>query len=92
MVVMFGLYHGLVFLPVLLSIVGPNPYPSAYERHKSIVADIELGVPLQNGTLTSLQICASDDKDKEHDSLCNGHIHENDELKSNPGDNDNTDS
>jgi len=25
-VVVFGLFHGLVFLPVLLSLVGPTPY------------------------------------------------------------------
>lgn len=28
-VVLYGLYHGLVFLPVLLSLVGPAAYPSA---------------------------------------------------------------
>ncbi|XP_052775868.1 protein patched homolog 3-like isoform X2 [Mya arenaria] len=27
-VVIFGLYHGLVYLPVILSWVGPSPYPS----------------------------------------------------------------
>ena len=26
LVVTFGLYHGLVFFPVLLSLVGPRPY------------------------------------------------------------------
>ncbi|XP_071523040.1 patched domain-containing protein 3-like isoform X2 [Panulirus ornatus] len=28
-VVLYGLFHGLVFLPVLLSLLGPAPYPSA---------------------------------------------------------------
>ena len=23
----YGLYHGLVFLPVVLSLIGPSPYP-----------------------------------------------------------------
>lgn len=27
---LYGLYHGLVFLPVLLSLVGPAPYPTAH--------------------------------------------------------------
>lgn len=26
-VVLFGLFHGLVYLPVILSWVGPSPYP-----------------------------------------------------------------
>lgn len=26
MVVIFGLFHGLVFLPVILSLIGPAPY------------------------------------------------------------------
>ena len=27
--VLFGLWHGLVLLPVLLSVIGPAPYPTA---------------------------------------------------------------
>ena len=27
-VVIFGLFHGLVYLPVILSWVGPSPYPT----------------------------------------------------------------
>jgi len=27
-VVLFGLFHGLVYLPVILSWVGPSPYPT----------------------------------------------------------------
>lgn len=30
-VVLYGLLHGLLFLPVLLSWVGPSPYDSAYD-------------------------------------------------------------
>ena len=29
LVVFFGLFHGLVFLPVMLSLVGPSPYLTA---------------------------------------------------------------
>lgn len=29
---LFGLYHGLIFLPVILSILGPDPYPNAFEN------------------------------------------------------------
>ena len=32
LVVTFGLYHGLVFLPVLLSLFGPSPLTSAGEK------------------------------------------------------------
>ncbi|XP_021948457.1 protein patched homolog 2 isoform X2 [Folsomia candida] len=31
-VIVCGLFHGLIFLPVLLSIFGPEPYPFAYSR------------------------------------------------------------
>ena len=31
---MFGLYHGLVYLPVLLSLIGPKPYASAHLKYK----------------------------------------------------------
>lgn len=33
-VVMFGLYQGLCFLPVMLSLIGPAPYESAVSRHE----------------------------------------------------------
>ncbi|CAG0885312.1 unnamed protein product [Darwinula stevensoni] len=32
-VVIFGLYHGLCFLPVILSLVGPSPYGIAHKKH-----------------------------------------------------------
>lgn len=28
---LYGLFHGLVFLPVLLSLLGPAPYPTAQD-------------------------------------------------------------
>ena len=34
-VVIFGLFHGLLLLPVLLSWFGPAPYTSAYQKHEN---------------------------------------------------------
>jgi len=33
--VVYGLFHGLVFLPVLLSIIGPAPYASAVSEDEN---------------------------------------------------------
>lgn len=42
-VCLYGLYHGLVFLPVLLSLIGPNPYaqptPSPIEMRQVANSD-----------------------------------------------------
>lgn len=34
LVVIFGLFHGLVYLPVLLSMIGPGAYFSADRRYQ----------------------------------------------------------
>jgi hypothetical protein len=39
--VLFGLFHGLVYLPVLLSWIGPAAYSSADRRYKD--EDAETG-------------------------------------------------
>ena len=34
MVIISGLFHGLIFLPVVLSLFGPDPYPFVYGREE----------------------------------------------------------
>lgn len=36
-----GLFHGLVFLPVFLSMLGPNPYPDRMKKIKNNINDNE---------------------------------------------------
>ena len=36
LVVMFGLYHGLVFLPVVLSLIGPSPVKTVHTNKISV--------------------------------------------------------
>jgi len=36
LVVGFGLFHGLVFLPVLLSLIGSDPYPTAHLQQQEV--------------------------------------------------------
>ena len=44
--VSFGLFHGLLFLPVILSWAGPSPYLSAGESKDSVKSPEK---PAQNG-------------------------------------------
>lgn len=39
--VIFGLFHGLVYLPVLLSWIGPSAYSSADRRYKGDDVDLD---------------------------------------------------
>lgn len=44
LVVIFGLFHGLVYLPIILSWIGPSPYGSASspgEKHKISTVSLE---------------------------------------------------
>ena len=51
LVSMFGLFHGLIYLPVVLSLFGPSPYPSKTEAKNGneIVFSEKKDVALQNG-------------------------------------------
>ena len=44
MVVVFGLFHGLAFLPVLLSVIGRRPYAPPPLKHKH-AESVEHGTP-----------------------------------------------
>lgn len=54
MVVVFGMFHGLVYLPIILSLLGPKPYaqtPSvAAEKEKpSSVVEVEMNGKTNEG-------------------------------------------
>lgn len=62
----FGLYFGVVFLPVVLSLIGPKAYQSTFSRTgnpKSLEADAEL---------TSFVDDTATKKDIKHDEEENG--------------------
>ena len=44
MVVVFGMFHGLAFLPVLLSVIGRRPYAPPPPKHK-LSGAVENGTP-----------------------------------------------
>ncbi|KAJ8306408.1 hypothetical protein KUTeg_016953 [Tegillarca granosa] len=44
LIVLFGLFHGLVYLPILLSLFGPKPYQSAYTT--DVIMTYEKGDPV----------------------------------------------
>ncbi|KAJ8306409.1 hypothetical protein KUTeg_016954 [Tegillarca granosa] len=44
LIVLFGLFHGLVYLPILLSLFGPKPYQSAYTT--DVIVTYEKGDPV----------------------------------------------
>lgn len=54
LVVIFGLFHGLVYLPVVLSWIGPSPYDSASstgEKHKISTVSLESQPDKTNGSM-----------------------------------------
>lgn len=62
-VITCGLFHGLIFLPVLLSILGPEPYPFAYSREDDEEFESKPGLkivemkPLRNLPLDGSGVC-----------------------------------
>ena len=42
LVIIFGLYHGLILLPVLLSLIGPSPYDSEVKGDSTPVKELEI--------------------------------------------------
>ncbi|CAL8112733.1 unnamed protein product [Orchesella dallaii] len=54
-VVGFGLFHGLIFLPVILSILGPDPYPNAFNSSTEYHFD-EKGKTVEMQAITNRSI------------------------------------
>eukprot|EP00095_Tigriopus_kingsejongensis_P000432 maker-scaffold171_size289870-snap-gene-1.38 protein:Tk00432 transcript:maker-scaffold171_size289870-snap-gene-1.38-mRNA-1 annotation:"conserved hypothetical protein" len=48
LVVIFGLFHGLIFLPILLSVIGPKPYVH-YGQTKKAGSDPEKAIQSEGG-------------------------------------------
>ena len=42
LVALFGLFHGLIFLPVMLSLIGPQTKDSSMHLNKNILVDQEV--------------------------------------------------
>ncbi|KAK6996580.1 hypothetical protein SK128_026715 [Halocaridina rubra] len=79
----FGLFHGLVLLPVLLSLIGPEPYPAVSEHRPSVTETSEVHKDFDNSMPPSVsRIVAS--KFKEPLNLnCNRQLQKQDTLNYN---------
>lgn len=49
LVVIFGLFHGIVFLPVILSIIGPQPYEIGERLVSDAIAPLKRKLNVGNG-------------------------------------------
>ena len=82
---LFGLFHGLVFLPVLLSLIGPQAYksntnPNSPVNHNKIDHPIEETTALENqsGVSTNqIDMSTKCDKQKGPDSKSLNDIEDN---------------
>ena len=59
--VFFGLFHGLVFLPVVLSLVGPLAYPHAdvIAKSRQIAVRADVGLETASGGIPSADLRAN---------------------------------
>lgn len=71
LVVVYGLFHGLIFFPVLLSLIGPAPFPMAHLAKEVALSPEELQPQLKQeektialGVLKEEEIAIKDSTEK----------------------------
>lgn len=64
LVVVFGLFHGLVYLPTILSWIGPQPYLSAIRqtKHEESTNTNRNALHSHDNRAMEAEVCCTDDE------------------------------